>query len=307
MIPNQSFGAICGSLGPIRARGLQSGSTKPSGDHPGPSGPEPARDSQTHTPTSSLICEPNLRPENTVLKSFLFVGDFEKVLLPLPHKPWCLVFVIIRVQQQSEMFLRLMVFEKKKAKICSCSVVEHFCACWFSGCMIHPTQYRTSVQLANGFGQWCCPVLVIVLVGGAGSGAAHLCSPVRWPTWQVYRAACALMHAHVRIYFELIIPITIICIIHPIQYFTTVLLSSLLDNLASIERGVHTLTHTQNTHADTQTDTPPDTQHTQHNKHTPHTQTHTHTHTQTHTHADTHTHTHWPEHLCTDLSICALI
>jgi hypothetical protein len=50
-----------------------------------------------------------------VLKSFLFlVGDFEKGLLPLPHKPWCLVFVIIRVQQQSEMFLRLMVFEKKK-------------------------------------------------------------------------------------------------------------------------------------------------------------------------------------------------
>jgi hypothetical protein len=53
--------------------------------------------------------------------------------------------------------------------------------------------------LARDAGQWCCPVVL---------------SSSHWPTWQVYCAACTLMHAHVRIYVEFIIPMTII----PINY-----------------------------------------------------------------------------------------
>jgi hypothetical protein len=77
--------------------------------------------------------------------------------------------------------------------------------------VLHTTQYFTPVLLASGAGQCCWLVVLIVLA----SGAAQWCCPVvlsssRWPTWQVYCAACTPMHEHVRIYFEFIIPITII-------------------------------------------------------------------------------------------------
>jgi hypothetical protein len=77
--------------------------------------------------------------------------------------------------------------------------------------VLHTTQYFTPVLLASVAGQCCWPVVLIVLASGAG----QWCCPVvlsssRWPTWQVYCAACTLMHAHVRMYFEFIIPITII-------------------------------------------------------------------------------------------------
>ncbi len=77
--------------------------------------------------------------------------------------------------------------------------------------VLHTTQDFTPVLLASGAGQWCWPVVLLVLASGAG----QWCCPVvlssyRWPTWQVYCAACTLMHAHVRMYFEFIIPITII-------------------------------------------------------------------------------------------------
>jgi hypothetical protein len=42
------------------------------------------------------------------------------------------------------------------------------------------------------------------------SGAAQWCCPVCWPTWQIYCAACTLMHTRAHMYFEFIIPITII-------------------------------------------------------------------------------------------------
>jgi hypothetical protein len=77
--------------------------------------------------------------------------------------------------------------------------------------VLHTTQYFAPVLLASGAGQWCWPVVLLVLASGAG----QWCCPVvlsssRWPTWQVYCAACTFMHAHVRMYFEFIIPITII-------------------------------------------------------------------------------------------------
>jgi hypothetical protein len=118
---------------------------------------------------------------------------------------------------------------------------------------------------------------------------------------------------------------------HPTQYFTPVLLSRLLNNLANIERGAHTLIGTHKMHRHTYTPTHPHTHnttnihttrttHTTHRANTEHTQsthrhtdTHKHINTQTHTHTHTdtdrhtQTHTHWPEHLCTDQNICALM
>jgi hypothetical protein len=77
--------------------------------------------------------------------------------------------------------------------------------------VLHTTQDFTPVLLASDAGQWSWPVVLIVLASGAG----QWCCPVvlssyRWPTWQVYCAACTLMRAHVRMHFECIIPITII-------------------------------------------------------------------------------------------------
>jgi hypothetical protein len=77
--------------------------------------------------------------------------------------------------------------------------------------VLHTTQYLAPVLVASGAGQCCWPVVLLMLASGAG----QWCWPVvlsssRWPTWQVYCAACTLMHAHVRMYFEFIIPITII-------------------------------------------------------------------------------------------------
>ena len=77
--------------------------------------------------------------------------------------------------------------------------------------VLHTTECFSPLLLASGAGQCWWLVVLIVLA----SGAAKWCCPVvlsssRWPTWQVYCAACTLIHAHVRMYFEFIIPITII-------------------------------------------------------------------------------------------------
>ncbi len=77
--------------------------------------------------------------------------------------------------------------------------------------VLHTTEYFSPLLLASGAGQCWWLVVLIVLA----SCTAKWCCPVvlsssRWPTWQVYCAACTLIHAHVRMYFEFIIPITII-------------------------------------------------------------------------------------------------
>ena len=77
--------------------------------------------------------------------------------------------------------------------------------------VLHTTQYFTPVLLASGAGQCCWLVVLIVLA----SGAAQWCCPVvlsssRRPTRPVFCAACTPMHVHVRLYFDYIIPITII-------------------------------------------------------------------------------------------------
>ena len=76
--------------------------------------------------------------------------------------------------------------------------------------VLHTTQDFTPVLLASDAGQWSWPVVLIVLASGAGQWCCPMVlSSSRWPTWQVYCAACTFMHAHVRMYFEFILPITI--------------------------------------------------------------------------------------------------
>jgi hypothetical protein len=85
-----------------------------------------------------------------------------------------------------------------------CYIVEHFCVSWFSGCIIHPIQYFTSMRLLSGVGQWCCPLVVIMLASGAGSGAARWFCSARSHTQHTHK------HTHIP---TTIIPISIIIII----------------------------------------------------------------------------------------------